>query len=26
VGFGVLLVGAGLSIQMTQRRRRHAGR
>ncbi len=26
VGLGVLLVGAGLSIQMTQRRRRHAGR
>jgi hypothetical protein len=26
VGVGVLLLGAGLSIQMTQRRRRHAGR
>ncbi len=26
VGLGVLLVGAGLSIQMTQRRKHHAGR
>jgi hypothetical protein len=26
VGFGALLIVAGLSIQMTQRRRRHAGR